>query len=87
MINFLVNAFDMFANLMVILIFIRVIMSWFQVKNRFAEVIFELTEPVLVPVRKVLPKTVLLDFSPIVTFLLLQVLQYLIHFLTKIPPY
>ncbi len=85
MLNLLVTAIDIFTELMVIFIFVRVILSWFTVKNRFAELIFELTDPILSPIRKILPKASFLDFSPLVAILLLQGFQYLIHVLTKIP--
>lgn len=81
---FLVNAFDIFCEIMVILIFIRVIMSWFNAHNRLTELVLELTEPVLFPIKKILPKTAFLDFSPIVAILLLNGIQYLIHYLAKI---
>lgn len=83
--NFLVNTFDIFVEITVILIFIRVILSWFGAKSRFFELLTELTEPVLAPIRKILPKTSFIDFSPIVAIILLQALQYLIHYLAKIP--
>lgn len=85
MISFLVNASDIFIELTFILIFIRVLMSWFNARNRFKDLVSDLTEPILFPIRKVLPKKTLLDFSPIVAILLLQALQYLIHYLVKIP--
>ncbi len=85
MLNFLVNTFDIFVEITVVLIFIRVILSWFGAKSRFFELLTELTEPVLAPIRKILPKTSFIDFSPIVAIILLQGLQYLIHYLAKIP--
>jgi len=85
MITLLVNAFDIFSELMFVLIFIKVIFSWLNVKNWFGNLISELTEPILLPIRKVLPSKTMLDFSPIVAILLLQGLQYLVHYLAKIP--
>jgi len=81
MTTFLVNASDIFIELTVILIFIRVLLSWFNTKNRLSDFILDLTEPVLWPIKKILPKGGMLDFSPIVAILLLQGLQYLIHYL------
>jgi len=85
MITLLVNAFDIFSELMFVLIFIKVIFSWLNVKNWLGNLVSELTEPILFPIRKVLPSKTMLDFSPIVAILLLQGLQYLIHYLAKIP--
>ena len=53
----------------------RVLMSW--VNPRFEGPIgrffYETTEPILRPIRGVLPQTGMLDLSPIVAFLLLSV--------------
>lgn len=38
----------------------------------------EITEPILAPIRSVLPNTGMIDLSPLVAFLLIQVLQSLI---------
>lgn len=37
-----------------------------------------IVNPLLSPIRKILPQTGMLDFSPIVLILILQVLEYLI---------
>ncbi len=53
----------------------RVLMSW--VNPRFegpiGRFLYETTEPILRPIRGVLPQTGMLDLSPIVAFLLLSV--------------
>jgi YggT family protein len=60
----------------------RVLMSWVNIDpyNPLARVIFDLTEPVLAPVRNLLPPTAGLDFSPIIVLVVLQILgQILIN--------
>lgn len=54
----------------------RVLMSWFQVDpySPLAQTIFKLTEPILAPVRNLIPPAAGFDFSPIVVIILLQVL-------------
>ena len=56
----------------------RVILSWFPLSNSGArgvmDVLFRITEPVLGPVRRVLPSFGGLDLSPIVVILVLNVL-------------
>ena len=53
----------------------RVIMSW--VSPRFdsplGRFLYETTEPILAPIRRVLPSMGMIDFSPIVAFLLLGI--------------
>jgi len=38
----------------------------------------KLVNPFLAPIRRILPQTGMLDFSPVVLIILLQVLEYLI---------
>lgn len=55
-------------------------MSYFaKPGNRFFAWLVNLTEPVLAPVRKVLPSTPGVDFAPLAAFFLLQGLEYVIH--------
>jgi YggT family protein len=61
-------------------IFGRAILSWFHIGpgNPFyplAVVLHQITEPVLGPLRRVIPPFGMFDISPIVALLLLQVLQ------------
>ena len=53
----------------------RVLMSWVNVDpySPLARVIYDLTEPVLAPVRNLLPPAAGLDFSPIIVLVLLQI--------------
>lgn len=85
MIKFLVIAFDIFSELMFYLIFIRIVLSWFRVKNRFQILVSDLTDPVLLPFQKIARSNIGLDFSPILAMLTIQLLQYLIHVWTGMP--
>ena len=55
----------------------RVIMSWLPIsaEHPISVVLHQVTEPILGPIRKVLPKLGMLDFSPIVAILLIVVIQ------------
>ena len=59
------------------LIFGRVIMSWVDPtgRNKISQYLFAATEPLLAPVRKVLPQTGMMDWSPLVVLLILGVLS------------
>lgn len=59
------------------IILARVLMSWVRVDpySPLARAIFDLTEPVLAPVRNLMPQTSGLDFSPIIVMILLQFLS------------
>ncbi len=72
-----------FASMIVLLIQLysfvilaRVLMSWVNVDpySPLARTIFNLTEPVLQPIRNMLPQSPGLDFSPMIAIILLQIL-------------
>lgn len=67
---------EMIIQLYSLVILARVLMSWVNLDpySPLARTIFNLTEPVLAPVRNLLPPAAGLDFSPIIVMVLLQVL-------------
>ncbi len=59
----------------------RVLLSWFpnfDRSNPIIRFIFDITEPILKPVRNLLPQTGMVDFSPLVVFLIITVLMRLL---------
>jgi YggT family protein len=66
---------SLFIQIYSLVILARVLMSWVNVDpySPLARAIFDLTEPVLAPVRNMLPQGSGLDFSPIIVMVLLQV--------------
>ncbi len=46
---------------------------------RLYDVVFSLTEPVLGPIRRMLPQTGMIDFSPLVVMVVLVVIQYAVR--------
>ena len=61
---------------LILLVLARSPMTWFPVRpdNPVASFLFRVTEPLLAPVRNVLPKTGMFDFSAMVVLLLLYVM-------------
>ena len=59
----------------------RVLMSWFNPNpnNLIVDGIYRLTEPVLSPIRRLLPPMGGFDLSPLVVFFLLMFLQRFIY--------
>lgn len=59
------------------LILVRVILSWVQIPlpGGLSRWIFDVTEAVLGPIRRVIPATLGLDISPIVAIILTQLLE------------
>jgi YggT family protein len=63
-----------------IILLARVILSWFPLQPGTAmasigSIIFQLTEPVMGPVRRLIPTVGMIDISPIVVFFGLRILQ------------
>jgi YggT family protein len=58
-------------------IFIRVLLSWFPIdpSNPIIRVLYEVTEPVLAPFRRVIPRIGMFDLSPLAALLVISVLQ------------
>lgn len=58
----------------------RVLTSWFQVDpyNPVIRILYQLTEPLLAPIRRLLPQTGMMDFSPIVAFIAIMVVERIV---------
>lgn len=63
------------ARILNILILIRVFMSWLPIdrESRFVQILLEITEPILGPLRRVIPSVAGMDLSPMVALILIQV--------------
>jgi YggT family protein len=67
-------------NLYFIILFARVILSWFPLQPgtalaSIASIIYQVTEPVMGPVRRIIPTVGMIDISPIVVFFGLRIIQ------------
>jgi YggT family protein len=63
-----------------VVLFGRIILSWFPLQPgtalaSIASILYQLTEPVLGPVRRLIPSIGMIDISPIIVFFGLQILQ------------
>jgi YggT family protein len=60
-----------------ILILARVILSWVDPtgRNRISAFVIQTSEPILAPIRRLLPKTGMLDLSPLIVLLVLGALM------------
>ena len=77
----LIRAVDTVYRFLTILILVRVFMSWIRPQgysplyNKFARLVFQVTEPLLEPIRNILPNTGALDLSPMIAILLLNLMR------------
>jgi YggT family protein len=83
-----VNILDALLTVYLIIVVIRIILSWIPISygsplEGFASLIYGLTEPVMGPLRRVLPPVRLggmaLDLSPIIVIFGIQVLRALVR--------
>jgi YggT family protein len=77
---FLLQTFNILVDLFITLIVIRSILSWMiHDQSPLMDFLLRCTEPVLEPIRRLLPRAGGLDFSPLVAWLLLDVLRALVN--------
>ena len=72
---------DQFLSLVQLLIIARVILSWVASptsQNPVVQLIRQVTDPILVPIQSILPRTGMFDLSPMVALFAIYVLQSLI---------
>ena len=74
--DLLLRLIDLYA----LVILVRVVLSWLPVDHDqpWVRIVVDVTEPVVGPIRRVLPSFGGLDFSPLVAMLLLQLMRNLL---------
>jgi YggT family protein len=82
----MLNAFSVFLNIYVVLLIIRILLSWFPNINWFDppfSILGQLTDPYLNIFRSIIPPLGGIDFSPMLAIILLQVLSSVVESLTQ----
>ena len=75
------NVLYTLLSLLQILIIVRVLMSWVVSpvsRNPIVQLIRNVTDPILEPIRALLPRTGMIDLSPMIAIFLIYLLQSLI---------
>ena len=77
---FLFGLLKLLCQLLTLAIFLRAIMSWFSpgATSTPASILYQVTEPILAPLRRIIPRVGMLDFSPLVAIILLQLITYIL---------
>ena len=72
--DFVVTFIDMLVYVLSIAIFGRVVMSWISPggNDPVSTILFQITEPILGPIRRVMPRLGMFDLSPMVALILLN---------------
>jgi len=75
--TFFYNTLDLFFNLWCLAILARVFFSWFGISpyHPVARFIFRVTEPILAPLRRVIPPIGMVDITPAVAIVALQIVK------------
>jgi len=68
-------------NILSIVLIARALCSWFDptFRSSIGRVLFEITEPLLAPIRQVVPPVGMLDLSILVAFFILFILRQLLE--------
>lgn len=77
---FLANLLQIAFLVLWLLVLARVLLSWFDPTGRspVAAFVIAATEPILAPIRRVLPPTGAIDFAPLVVLIILGLLRGLV---------
>lgn len=77
---FLVKFLRLLCEVLTLAIFLRAILSWFSPgpTNMLANILIQVTEPFLAPLRRIVPRVGMLDLTPLVAIVLLQLITYLL---------
>jgi len=75
--SLLINFVSILFWLLNMAIFLRVLLSWFSVDpyNPIVSFIYQVTDPILEPLRRVIPPMGPLDITPIVAMILLDIVR------------
>ena len=78
---------EVFFNALLLFVFARVILSWVQTRLPFGlnDFIFSVTEPILGPIRGLLPGSAGMDFSPLILLIGIQFVEPIVLQLLPAP--
>ena len=77
--TFAIQLINIIAQLVTLLVIVQVALSYFLAPyHPVRQSIDRLVEPLLVPIRRILPQTGVLDFSPLVLIILVQIIARLL---------
>jgi YggT family protein len=81
----IIGLVQLLFDLYVIVLLARVLLSWVQVdpRNSIVNLIQQLTEPLLAPIRRLLPQSGGIDFSPMVAFVVVLIAEQVVLMLLR----
>ena len=80
-----VRPIEIIFSILSFAILARVLLSWVRVDptHPAVQLLFDVTEPILRPIRELMPSMGTFDFSPIIALLLLNVLEGLLLYIFR----
>ena len=74
MISIFLNFISLLCQVLVMAIFARAVVSWLPISrdHPLIVVLYQVTEPVLEPLRRIIPTMGMIDITPLVAMILLQ---------------
>ena len=80
---FLIFFVSILCQILSLAIFIRVLLSWLPIQNLgplrpVVDLLYAITDPVLVPLRRIIPPIGMIDITPVVAIILLEIIQSLV---------
>lgn len=76
---FLIRGIDLITTLLFLLVLTYVIISYFMSPfHSFRMWVNRIVEPMLAPIRKVVPLVGMFDFSPVILLFLIQIIGYIL---------
>lgn len=67
----------MLFNFLILAILVRALLSWFRLDpmNPLIQALNAVTEPIIDPIRRIMPRIAMLDFSPMIAMILLAIIS------------
>lgn len=81
MTTFLLTLVTLLAGVLDVCVLARILMSWIPMdrNNRLVSLVFDITEPILAPIRRLMPDMGFLDLSPMVALIIIQMAERILR--------
>jgi len=82
-VEFLFKFISLLCQVLTLAIIVRVIIFWFSPRqtSRLAIILLQITEPFLRPLRRIVPRAGVFDFTPMVAIVILLIIIYVFYLL------
>jgi YggT family protein len=87
-VTWLLYFIDLLFQILSVAIVVRALLSWFNLppSNPVATLLFDITEPILAPLRRIVPRIGMLDLTPIVAIILMNFVSTALHQVLRSSP-